>query len=385
MKRKICVFSGKRGGFGAFVPLMREIADDSSLELQILLGDMHASRKFGSTANEVKDFFPKSKITLTDIGSGRGDTPVIRAENLGVCLAKAARILKKLSPDIVLVHGDRGEHLMVAFAAQNLGIPVAHTQGGDISGNIDDIIRHAITKLAHLHFPETQESAERILKMGEEPWRVRVVGSTYVDRIKNGEYTLAQTAREKYGLGRDEKYLIVLFHPDTYLSRQENYRVAKNVMDAVHSFGVNSVVVYPCSDPGYEGVIKAIQERRAPIRFRVFKNIPNFDFLGLMSEASVFIGNSSSAIIEAPYFKLPAVNVGKRQEGRARERNVVDADYTVSDIKKKIKYALTDRSFRASLASCGYRLGDGTAGKKIVSVLQSVPLDGALLKKRLTY
>lgn len=379
------MFSGKRGGFGAFVPLMQLIEHDPNLELQILLGDMHTSKKFGNTAREAKQLFPKTKISLVDMGTGRGDSPLIRAENLGECLKKTAAILQRTKPDIVLVHADRGEHLVVALAALNLGIPVAHTQGGDVSGNIDDVERHAITKLAHLHFPETKEAAKRIIRMGEEPRRVHMVGSTYIDRIWKKMYTPESIVREKYGLSESERYYIVIFHPDTYLSRRENYLSAKNILNAVQSSGMRGVVVYPCSDPGYEGVMQAIQEKNNPAYFLVFQNIPNFDFLGLMSGAKLLIGNSSSAIVEAPYFKLPAINIGKRQEGRAREENVVDADCTPHDIKKKIHYVLTNEVFRAKLKSCGHRLGNGRAGKKIVSVLKTVSLNRELFKKRMTY
>ena len=384
-KRKICVFSGKRGGFGAYMLLMRMIEKNPSLELQILLGDMHASKEFGETAKEARKFFPKAKIELIKMGAGRGDSQVIRAENLGVCLQKTAGILNKLKPDIVLAHSDRGEHLMVAFASLNLGIPVAHTQGGDVSGNIDDIQRHAITKLAHLHFPETKDSAERIKKMGEEPWRVHNVGSTYIDRIAQKLYTSPLLARQKYGLGAKEKFYIVIFHPDTYLTRRQNYKQAKIVYQAIKKTGLRSFVLYPCSDPGYEGIIKAIDEIKNDPQFMVYKNIENLDFLSLMSQAKAIIGNSSSALVEAPYFKLPAINIGRRQEGRDREENVIDAKPEISDILKKIKFIENNKKFRAKLKKCGYRLGNGKAGEKIVKVLKNIKIDEKLLKKRITY
>ena len=384
-KRKICVFSGKRGGFGAYVPLMRIIEKDADLELQILLGDMHASKEFGRTVNEARKFFPKATIELIEMGTGRSDSPVARAENLGICLQKTAGILKRLKPDIVLVHADRGEHLMVAFAALNLGIPIAHTQGGDVSGNIDDIQRHAITKLAHLHFSETEQSAERIKKMGEEAWRVYNVGSTYIDRIAKKMFTQPLEAREKYELGKDEKFYITIFHPDTYLSREENYRQARNIFQAIKKLGLRSFVLYPCSDPGYEGIIKAIDEIKEDKQFLVYKNIENLDFLSLMHEAKAMIGNSSSALVEAPYFKLPAINIGRRQEGREREENVIDARPEINDIVKKIKFAESNKDFLKKLKKCGYRLGNGQAGEKIVKVLKKIKIDEKLLKKRMTY
>ncbi len=383
MKRKICVFSGKRGGLGAFLPLMRLIENDPGLKLQILLGDMHASKEFGETIQEAEKFFPASQIAVINMGTGRGDSVLIRAENLGICLQKAAGILNQLKPDIILVHADRGEHLMVAFAALNLGIPIAHTQGGDVSGNIDDIQRHAITKLAHLHFPETKSAAERIEKLGEEKWRIHVVGSTYIDRIVKKMYTPAKEARKKYGLSDDDDFFIVLMHPDTFLDKAENYYQAKAVLEAVGGFGRKAIIIYPCSDPGYQGVINAIEETRQNPQFMIFKNIENLDFLGLMSEASAIVGNSSAALVEAPYFQLPAINIGKRQMGREREDNVVDAPADPQRIGKKIRHVLMDQRFKKKLALCGRRLGDGMASERIVKTLKGVELNGELFRKRL--
>lgn len=382
-KRKICIFSGKRGGFGAFVPLMRLIGNDPDLELQILLGDMHASKEFGETASEARRFFPNAHIQLIEMGAGRGDTPLIRTENLAACLAKSAQLLEKMKPDIVVVHADRGEHLMVAFAALNLGIPVAHTQGGEVSGNIDDIQRHAVSKLAHLHFPETTKAAERIVKLGEEPWRIHTVGSLYIDRIVKKMYPPLHTVRAKYGLGKHENYFLSIFHPDTYESKEWNYKAAKNLFAAAASFGFKTIVTYPCSDPGYEGVLQAISELKGDEHFFVHKNIENLDFLSLMSGAKAILGNSSSALVEAPYFKLPAVNVGRRQERRDREENVVDSGFETEKIREAISYVLENKSFRKKLEHCGTRLGDGTASEKVLAVIKRIPLDETLLRKKL--
>ncbi|PIR93150.1 UDP-N-acetylglucosamine 2-epimerase (hydrolyzing) [Candidatus Falkowbacteria bacterium CG10_big_fil_rev_8_21_14_0_10_43_10] len=384
-KRKICVFSGKRGGFGAYVPLMKLIENDPKLQLQILLGDMHVAKKFGNTIKEVRRLFPKANIKVIEMGTGRGDSPVIRTENLGVCLQKSAKILQALKPDIVMIHADRGEHLIIALAALNLGIPVTHSQGGDISGNIDDIQRHAITKLSHIHFLETKEAAGRLKKMGEESWRVHNVGSLYIDRIARKMYTPFPRVRKKYGLKKNEDYFIIIFHPDTFESRQTNYEHARNLFKAIKLSCRRSFVIYPCSDPGYEGVLKAIKEIEKDEQFLVYKNIDNLDFLSLMSCARILLGNSSSALVEAPYFKLPAINIGRRQQGRDREANVVDARPAAKNIKNKIDFVLTNKSFRSQLRRGGYRLGDGRAAEKIIKILKTVSLDEKLLRKKITY
>ncbi|HEX5449968.1 MAG TPA: UDP-N-acetylglucosamine 2-epimerase, partial [Gaiellaceae bacterium] len=290
-------------------------------------------------------------------------------------------VLERHRPDIVLVHGDRGEHLMVAFAALNLGIAVGHTQGGDRSGNIDEVQRHAITKLAHLHFPESEESAERIVKLGEDPWRVHLVGSTYIDRIAGGEYVASAEARSALGLEADEPFLLSVVHPETFLDRESNRRQAEVVFEAAAESGRRVVVTYPCSDPGYEGVLEALRLREGDGRFVIRPNIDNDVYLGLMAAADAMIGNSSAALVEAPYLRLPAVNVGRRQDGRHRDDNVVDAP--PDSVSTALERAL-DPSFRAQLVPSN-RLGDGHASERIVEVLRSVELDDRLRRKQIAY
>jgi UDP-hydrolysing UDP-N-acetyl-D-glucosamine 2-epimerase len=379
--RKICVFSGKRGGFGAFVPLMRAIERDPQLELLILLADQHAAEQFGATAEEVRRAFPDTTIELVEMGTGRGDSPLVRAENLGACLAGSARVLARERPDVVVVHGDRGDHLMVAYAAVTLGIAVAHTQGGERSGNIDELQRHAISKLAHLHFPETDAAAERLRKMGEHGWRIHVVGSTYADRIAQGLYAPPDEARRAVGLGPDEPFLLVLVHPETSRSQGENRELAEQVLAGVRRTGLRAVATYPCSDPGYEAIVDALHAEPALV---VRPNIDNDAYLGLMAGAEAIVGNSSAALVEAPYLRLPAVNVGRRQLGRDRDTNVVDVEADAAAIEAAI-HTIREPSFRARLAGADGRLGDGRAAERIVEVLKRVDLDTRLLEKQLAY
>lgn len=382
-RRKICVFSGKRGGLGAYSELINLIEMDPDLELQLLLSDMHVSFQFGRTMTEAKKLFPAARIETVDIGTGRGDSALVRAENLGLCLTKSVGVLGKLKPDIVLVHADRGEHLMVAFAALSLGIPIVHTQGGESSGNIDDIQRHAITKLAHIHFPETRKAAEVIRSLGEESWRVHAVGSVYVDRIVKKRFTDPEIASAKYAWP-DEDFLVTIYHPETMKTSQENYNDMKSIVMAIKSSGFKSVVLYPCSDPGYEGIVKAVNEVGHDPDFKIYKNIENLDFLGLMAGAEAMIGNSSAALVEAPYLKLSAVNVGHRQMGRTRTGNVVDASHDISDIQSKIKL-VASRSFKNKLNRVKPHLGSGQASEKIVSILKSIKIDKKLLEKKISF
>lgn len=381
--RRICVFSGKRGGYGAYVPLMRLIDADPELELLILLGDMHASPQFGRTVDEARADFPQAELELIEMGAGRGDSALIRVENLAIGLAAAGNVLAERRPDIVLVHGDRGEHLMVALAALNLGIVVAHTQGGDRSGNIDELQRHAITKLAHVHFPESEAAAERIRRLGEDDWRIHVAGSTYVDRIVAGLHVGENDARAQLDLAPGEPFLLAVVHPETFLDRDANQRLAEAVFDALASTGLRSVVTYPCSDPGYEGVIAALDARTGDTRFIIRPNIDNDVYLGLLATAEALVGNSSAALVEAPYLRLGAVNIGRRQEGRDRDANVIDAPPERDVIADAIA-RVSAPEFRALLEP-PTRLGDGHASQRIVDVLKRLELDDGLRRKRIAY
>jgi GDP/UDP-N,N'-diacetylbacillosamine 2-epimerase (hydrolysing) len=381
--RRICLFSGKRGGYGAYVPLMRLLDADPDLDLLILLGDAHGSAEFGHTADEVRADFPHAELQLVEMGTGRGDSPLIRAENLARCLSGAAAVLERRSPDVVLVHGDRGEQLMVAFAALNLGLVVGHTQGGDRSGNIDELQRHAITKLAHVHFPETEIAGERIKRLGEDEWRIHVVGSVYVDRIVQGLFVHAANAREELGLGASEPFLLAIVHPETFLDRAANRQQAEAVLDGLEATGLRAVVTYPCSDPGYEGVLEALHSRADNPAFVIRPNIDNDVYLGLMSAAEALVGNSSAALVEAPYFRLPAVNVGRRQAGRERDANVLDVVPEPDAVRGAVS-RVREPGFRTALPT-GRRLGDGHASERILDVLRRLSIDDRLLRKQIAY
>ena len=210
-----------------------------------------------------------------------------------------------------------------------------------------------------------------------------MAGSVYVDRIVKRMYPPLSKIRAKYGLGKDEGYFIVIIHPDTYETEGWNYIAAKNVFSAAKLFGHKVFVTYPCSDPGYESIVRAIEEIKNDPQFSVYNNIENLDFLSLMSGAKALIGNSSSGFVETPYFKLPAVNIGRRQIGRDREENVVDSGIHREEIANAIQYVLQNKNFRKRLERCGTRLGNGHASEKILNVLKHIPLNEKLLRKKL--
>lgn len=380
-KRKICVVNGKRGGFNALLPTMLKIAKDPTTELQVVLTDMHLSGLFGRT---IKDAERWIKVSATVDMKQKSSASHDRVDALGRGLSGFGKVFQKLSPDIILLLGDRSETLAAAFAALQLKIPIAHIQGGEISGNIDGIQRHAITKLSHIHFTETKEAKRRVLELGEEPWRVHFTGAPYIDFIKSKLYTPKDEVRKKYGLEPDEKFLLLLQHPVT-TEPEKSYAHMKKILKASELVDLKRIVVYPCSDQGYQGIIDAIEEERDKKNIFIYRNIPAEDFIGLEVIAGALVGNSSAGIYEAPYVFCPAVNVGRRQEGREREINMIDVLPDSRKILAGINKALYDEKFKKNLTKLKFLYGDGKAFLRIVKVLKTVQLGERLFEKKLTF
>tara|TARA_Y100000816_G_scaffold122065_1_gene85790 strand:- start:26701 stop:27840 length:1140 start_codon:yes stop_codon:yes gene_type:complete len=379
MKRRIAVFSGKRGGFGALINLMKLINNDKSTNLHLIVTDMHLSKKFGYTINEVKKSFNvNSKIKLNQ----KNDTGISRVIALGDCQIKVSKILKKTNPDILILLGDRGEVLSAAIAATELNIPIAHILGGDLAGNRDGNRIHAISKLSHLHFPSSADSYNRLIKLGEEPWRVNNFGATYVDNIIKKNFTKNINVRKKYHLKINEKYIICIQHPTT-LNEKKAYSESINLFKVLSRTDYKILLIYPCSDQGYLGVLKAINIYKKNKNFNIYKNIEAYDFWGLMEGASLFIGNSSSGLIETPYFGLPTVNLGNRQNGRIRDINVIDSSYKIEEIEKCIKRGLS-KQFKSRIKN-NFIFGKGDASKKIFNKIKNIKINQKLIMKKMTY
>ena len=379
--KHVCVWSGKRGGFGALVPTMKAIQEHPALELSVVVTDQHLYDRFGRTISEVEAQF---EVAAAIDMEQQGDTNLDRARAVGVCLTKASEVLDELRPDVLLVIGDRGEVFAACIAAHNLGIAIAHVQGGDVSGSLDEPVRHAITKLAHVHFPSTKASADRILRMGEEPWRVHVVGDTHIDQILLGARPPERELRARYQIGEDEPFLLVLQHSDSTTPDRSAEQMAETVA-AVRAIGHRALFIYPCSDQGFEGILSEIQKLEGEAGFSIHTNVPAPDFIGLQRIAACLVGNSSAGLIEAPYFNLPAVNIGDRQTGRERAANVIDVGYRADAIAAAIRRSLNDTEWRQLMQNTPPPFGDGTAWRRITGILAETAVDARLLNKRMTY
>ncbi|MDA2909527.1 UDP-N-acetylglucosamine 2-epimerase [Nitrospiraceae bacterium AH_259_D15_M11_P09] len=375
------MLTGKRGGFGAMLPTLQQINQEPDLELQLVVTDQHVNSKFGRTIAEVEERF---KIAAAVDMEQAGDSGADRARALGTCLTRMAGVLADLNPDVVVLYGDRGEVLATAVAAMNLGKPIFHIQGGDISGTLDDLMRHAITKLANIHLVSTKESAERLLRMGEEDWRIHIVGDLHVDPIVNGYRASAQEVVAAFSLNLDKAILVVLQHPDT-LEPDQAFCQMNETLAALATTQHQIIVVYPCSDQGHDGIIRAINKYVHLPKIQVHKNIEAPLFLGLLQVSSVLIGNSSAGLIETPYFPIPAINIGSRQHGRIHAENVIHAPYERNAILKAIDIALNDAAFHQKVLHCRRPFGEGQSYRRVVNVIRNTVIEQRLFVKRMTF
>jgi len=380
--RRIAVITGTRAEYGIFKSVLKEIRANAELQLSLIVMGMHLSTEFGYTVSEVeKDGF---KIAAKIDVLHREDTEASMAKSIGECLSRAAEVLDRMVPDILLVLGDRSEMLVGAVAATYMSIPIAHIHGGEVSGNVDEPVRHAITKLAHIHFPATKQSAKRIIRMGEEPWRVHVVGAPGLDFILSKKVPEPKKRAAKYGLDLSKPIVLVLQH-SVVTEADEAANQIRETLEAIKELKQQTVLIYPNADAGGRRMIKVIEKYQKYSFIKTFKSVGHEDYLSLMRLASALVGNSSSGIIEAPSIGLPVVNIGTRQMGRQRAGNVIDVDYDREEIVKAVKKAIWDQDFREKVKHCKNPYGDGKAGKRIAKVLSEVDLGKRLLEKRMTY
>jgi UDP-N-acetylglucosamine 2-epimerase (non-hydrolysing)/GDP/UDP-N,N'-diacetylbacillosamine 2-epimerase (hydrolysing) len=374
--RKIGVVTVGRSDYGIYRPVLRELAA-REVDLQLFVGGAHLLERFGPTVHEIEhDGFPiVARVDMLD----EDDSPIGVAGSIGRGVIGFSRAFERARPDILLLLGDRFEMFAAGIAALPLTIPVAHLHGGDrTEGLIDEAIRHSLTKLSHLHFVATDEYAKRVIQLGEESWRVLVTGAPALDAVRELQ-PMSDVELEAMGLRLRGPTLLVTYHPVT-LSWEE----IGPVLDAIDRSGLDAIFTYPNADARYGSVIEELTQFVARSdRYSVVPSLGQRAYFSLMGRAAAIVGNSSSGLIEAASFELPVVDIGTRQEGRLRPRNVLhvesasDSDAILATIEQA-----TSAGFRESLEGAPNPYGDGHASPRIVERLIDVPLDDRLLIKR---
>ena len=379
-RRAIGVVSVSRSDYGHLVPVLRETQAATDLRLLLFVAGAHLAPRFGRTVEVIEaDGWPIAEQIDT---LEPEDSPEAIAVMTGRGVDGFARAYARQHLDLVVVLGDRFEMLAAATAALPFALPVAHIHGGEESeGAIDNQIRHAITKLAHVHFASAELHARRIAQMGEEPWRIHTTGAPGLDRIRLTERLPRAAVAEALGLALGSPWLVVTFHPVT-LEYRDTDRHVDELLAALDKLEATLVVTYPGADTAGRRIIERIEEfagRHANVRLA--RSLGDRLYLSPLEHADAMVGNSSSGLIEAPTFGLPAVNVGSRQAGRLRGANVIDVEPVCDEILRAIDAALAP-GLRARLRAAPNPYGDGHAAPRIVRVLREVELGPCLVRKR---
>jgi len=384
-KRKICVVVASRANYSSIKSVMCAVRARPDLDLQFVAAASALLDRFGSVVEvaEADGFVPTARINMII----EGGSPATMAKSTGLGLLELPSVFDHLKPDVVVTVGDRFETMATAIAAAYMNIPVAHTMGGEVTGTIDESVRHAVTKLAHIHFPANQGAADRIIRLGEQPAAVHVVGCPRIDLLvevaakdANGLDT-AWLRKEGVGgaIDPDHPFLLVAQYPVTTEYGQAERQIAETLA-ALQELAEPAIMLWPNVDAGSEDVARGMRKFRetgedSGIRF--YKNFPPETFIRLMMRCACMLGNSSAAIRDGAFLGVPAVNIGTRQAGRERGKNVVDVPYDRREIIRAVK-----RQAEAGRYASDPLYGDGHAGERIAEVLATCPLD---VQKQIAY
>lgn len=386
--KKIAIISGARSDFGLIEIIIENIIESKILDLQLYITGMHLLKKFGLT----KDIFEKKNYPNRIYVPMYSETSIsLEKMNFGLSLGEGVKnfslYFSKLNPDIILVSGDRLEMLAACVAAATLGIAIAHVHGGDVSENaqIDEQIRHAITKFAHIHFTASELSKRRILQMGEEKWRVINSGSPELDLIMKSKLLSKKALLENLGLSSKitsiENFVLCVQHPSIYFAKNSG-QFMKIILKSLKKINSHTIIIYPNNDPGSDLIINEILKNELHPKFHIFKNLPRKIYLSVMKHALFMIGNSSSGIIESGIFKLPVLNVGIRNLNRECSENVL----TVSSDEKMIMEGIQQimsKKFREKLLLVKKNVyGSGNASEIIVRFLEKLEFNETLYRKK---
>lgn len=376
---KLLFVNGSRGEWGYIRPII-QLCRERAVDYSICATNMLLLPGHGSLINEIKaeGFKVEDEIYM----SLEGDNHFAMGKSLAVFMSSFVDTIRRVKPTWVVLAGDRGEQLMAAISAAYTYTPVCHIQAGERSGNIDGVARHAIGKFVHLHFAANADAAERLHRLGEEEFRIHNVGAPQLDEMVAADFTGLDELSQRYPINGRTPYLLVVLHPVT----EEMGQVPEQVdatLAALREFAMPKIWVLSNNDAGGHMLRRTLLGRRGS-DIHVFDNLTRRDYLGLLRHSACIVGNSSSGLLEAPTFKTPAVNIGRRQADRVFGDNVINVDFEADAIVRAIEKALSP-SFRQGLETCINPYGDGRSSERILDILMRTPINETLLVKRLTY
>jgi UDP-hydrolysing UDP-N-acetyl-D-glucosamine 2-epimerase len=381
--KKVCVVIGSRANYSSIKSAMRAIAKHPALELALVVGASAVLDRYGSVVDLIErdGFRPQARIHMLI----EGETPTTMAKSTGLGLIELSSVFDQIKPDIVLTVGDRFETMATTLAAAYMNIPIAHTMGGEVSGTIDESIRHAVTKFAHIHFPASSDARDRIIRLGEQPEHVHLVGCPRIDLVAEiisdddglGSELFEEGVGPRFDL--DKSFLLISQHPVTTEYGSGEAQIMAT-LEAAEAIDIPAIVLWPNADAGSEDISRGMRkwrERGRGNRMHFFKNLPVDTYVRLMRRAACLVGNSSSGIREGAFIGTPVVNVGSRQAGRQRGHNVIDVAPEFAEVQAGIERQLAHGRYEMDPI-----YGDGRAGERIAATLATEKVD---VQKRITY
>lgn len=377
-KRRVLGITAIRSEYFLQRPILRAIVDHPDLELKLVVTGAHLSPLHGHTVKDIEaDGFPIVARIENLIYS---DRDAARLKGAASQLQVLTHVVDELRPDWLLVPADREESMTLALCGTYMNIATAHYAAGDrVVGNADDMIRHAVSRLSHLMLTTHEQARERLIKAGEEAWRVHNVGHAGIDRLRTTPQLSALELAKALGVDEIKRYAVIVQHPLTSEIDNAGPHMRETIAAALE-LGLQIFISYPNSDPGSNQIIDVIEAQRSDPRVSVFKNIPDIEFVNLLRGATVLLGNSSLGLLEAPYLKLPVVNVGRRQSERHHAGNVFFVPAEREAIVKQVRAIMEN-----GIGECENPFGDGHTGARVAELLATTPIDARLLNKDLTY
>lgn len=379
--KKIMFLTGSRGEWGYIRPILRLIEQRSDIEYRLVVTNMHLLSAYGDSYKEIqKDGFTiHYKIHM----SLDGDSYYTMAKSLGICLTSLPDIIENEKPDWLVLAGDRGEQLMGAIAAGYTYTPVAHIQAGEVSGNIDGMARHAIGKFVHLHLASNEDAKNRLIRLGEEAFRVHNVGAPQLDEMVSADYSKLNDIEKRLCVNLENGYILAVMHPVTE-ERSHAREQATIFIRALNQLNTPKILILPNNDAGSSDIKYAIQQYKQG-EYHIYANLKREDYLGLLKNCACIVGNSSSGLLEAPTFCIPAVNIGNRQNLRFRGNNVIDVAFCEGEILTAVQKAMSPEFHDFLLRHKDQPYGDGHSSEKILKLLEETKVDDKLIVKHLTY
>ena len=380
MKKKILFVTERRADYSKLRPVIKAVKKSNKFDYYLVVTGSHLLKKYGHTINEIKKDGFKIYKKFNMFYDNEGDDPSTMTIAFGRAIFNLTKIIKSLKPDIVFAGFDIGGNFAAAIIGAHMNIHVAHLEGGEVTGTIDEPIRHAISKFSHIHFTSNKEATKRLIKMGENPNTIFTVGNPSLDAIKSMKFVAREQLEKEFKIDLKKPFLLIVQHTvTTEIKNIDRYFL--ETIEAVRETDIQAIIIAGNIDAGSQKIKKIIENSK----INYYDHLEFEKYVSLLRYSSVIVGNSSSGIMEAPFLRVPSVSVGTRQQGRIKAKSIINVGYNKKQIKRAIRKAITDKKFLDSVKKQKNMHGDGTATERIISILEKLDLKKIPIQKKLAY